>query len=240
MSINDFFQRVFVINLPRRTDRRAVCEAELSTSGIDPARVEWFDGVDRPDNGHAGCTQSHRNLLRRVADGPWQRVLVLEDDFKVLTLQDLVDNGFAAYSPSPVLDTFKSVLVGRGTLANRFEYLSQFLPGAWDMLYLAAGYGEPPISRLNKHVIRCGAMLTTGTYGITREFARVWTDKVDALYGDRHPGPIDSTFSKFAHEHLYYVFQPRLAFQRGILSDITGETNAYLMSGTDPVHERMV
>lgn len=235
MNINQFFQRVFVISLPRRTDRRALCEAELAASGILPSMIEWVDGVDCPEEAHKGCTLSHRNLLRRIAGSRWNRVLILEDDFKVITMNDLIDNKFLP--EYQVYQTFTSVLQGKGNLAERFGYLSKFLPRQWDMVYLAAGYADAPISRYNQHVIRCGKMFTTSSYGITREFARVWTDKVDARFGSLHPGPIDSTLGLFAHEHSYYVFQPRLAYQRDSKSDITGEANAYLMSMTDPVHE---
>jgi hypothetical protein len=243
LNINEFFGRTYVINLKRRTDRRALAEAELAISGIDPARVEFVEAHDCPEHAHYGCTRSHRELLRRVSAGPHERVLVLEDDFKALTLQELIDNGFAAYPNSPVLGAFKSVLEGRGNLAERFDVLSEFLPADFDVIYLAAGYAEPPLARVNAHVIRCGAMLTTSTYGITRDFASVWTDKVDALCdagGVNHPGPIDSTFGLFARDHRYYVFQPRLAYQRAILSDITGWTEIYLCSMTDPIHEGMV
>jgi hypothetical protein len=240
MSINEYFGRVFCINLKRRTDRRELAEQELAVSGIDPSLVEWVAGFDCPEDGHYGCSKSHRDLLRRVADGPWEQVLVLEDDFKVLTLDDLVSNGFAAYSPSPVLETFKSVLNGRGNLNMRFSYLIPFLPETFDVLYLAGGYGEPPISRFNKHVLRVGFMQTTGTYGITRAFARTWTEKIDARFGKGHPGPIDNTFGSLSHDHLYYCFQPRLAYQRATPSDITGECNSYICSQTDAVHENMV
>jgi hypothetical protein len=243
MNINAFFQKVFIVNLPRRTDRRALAEAELAISGIDPALVEWVDGVDIPERAHAGCTSSHRNILRRVADGPWERVLILEDDFKVLTYADLVENGFAAYSPSPVLDSFKSVLDGRGNLAERFDYLSEFVPADADVLYIAAGYAEPPIARVNKHVLRCGAMFTTSTYGITRDFAKTWTRKTDewaARHTEPFGHPIDSIFGAYSHDHNYYVFQPRLAFQRGVRSDITGQNTSYLMSMTDSAHENLL
>jgi GR25 family glycosyltransferase involved in LPS biosynthesis len=239
-TINSYFQRTYIINLRRRADRRAVAFTELAASGIDPFQLEWVEGCDNPENGHAGCSKSHRDLIRRIANGPYERVLVLEDDFKVLTLQDLVENGFAAYSPSPVLDTFKSVLNGKGNLNERFSYLIPFLPESWDVLYLQAGYGEPPISRFNKHVLRVGFMQTTGAYGITRDFAKRWTQIVDERNGDNHPGPIDNLFGSMSHDHLYYCLQPRLAFQRQSPSDITGENNSYICSGTDPIHENML
>lgn len=236
MSINEFFGRVYVINLKRRPDRRSLCFQELAVSGIDLFLIEWVEGFDDPENGNRGCTRSHRDLIRRIATGPHERVLVLEDDFKTITMDDLLNNGFREY-PGKVMETFRSVLDGRGNLNERFTALIPFLPETFSVLYLAAGYGEPPISRYNEHVLRVGFMQTTGTYGITREFAQRWTEIVDERNGDNYPGPIDNLFGSMAHDHLYYCLQPRLAFQRASKSDLNGQEHSYLLSMTDPVAE---
>lgn len=241
-SLESFFDKIFIINLARRHDRWAECVDELAWHNIPLSAVERVEGFDHPTSGHAGCTRSHRELIRRIADGPWNRVLVLEDDFQVVTLDLLRQHGFRP--GSKVRETFCSILCGDGNLSNRFKALSLYLPYEWDVLYLGAGYGEPPISRVNKHVIRCGFMQTTSSYGITKEFAKIWTEKVDAAVGgpepDRHPGPIDNVFGSMAKDHLYYVFQPRLLCQRKSKSDLDGETNSRINSMTDPNHENMV
>lgn len=240
--ITRYFDKIFIINLARRQDRWKECVTELEWNSIPLSAVERFEAFDNPENGHAGCTRSHRMLLRRIAASDWNRVLVLEDDFQVLTLTLLRQYGFTFNSK--VYQTFCTIRYGRGDLNERFGDLLPFAPNLWDVLYLGASYGEPPISRLNPHVIRCGFMQTTGSYGITREFARIWTDKVDASMGsddlDRHPGPIDNVFGSMAHDHLYYVFQPRLICQRVSRSDLDGETNSRILSNTDPNHENMV
>lgn len=239
MTIQDYFSKIYVIHLPRRTDRWELCKAELERCGID--RYEVFEGYDHPTDGHQGCTRSHRMLLRKIADiGAGTRYLILEDDFQEITLGVLAAGGFR--SGSKVWDTF---LTAPGDSVNaRFDYLTPHFPKWWDVLYLGAGYGEPPISRYNQHVVRCGFMQTTSSYGITAEFAAIWTRRVDATMGttnwDRHPGPIDNVFGGMAKDSWFYCLQPRLFFQRASKSDITGETNSYLFSMTDPAHEQMV
>lgn len=241
MTINDYFQRVYLLNLKRRKDRHALAIQELAASGIDSSRVILWEAYDDPESGNRGCSRSHRELLREVADGPHDRVLILEDDFKVLTRDDLIQGGFT-YKPCPVMETFCSVLDGKGNLAERFEYLISFLPPSFDVLYLAAGYAEPPISRLNKHVLRVGRMLTTSTYAITREFARIWTRHIDAQYGTDYQqfSGIDNMIGELSHANQYYCLQPRLAFQRMSKSDLNGQENSYLMSMTDPYHENLL
>jgi hypothetical protein len=120
---------------------------------------------------------------------------------------------------------------------ERFDYLVEFLPTDWDLVYLGAGYGGPPISRANKHVIRCGDMMTTSSYGITRGCARKIFEAVD---GKAPYGPPDSLLSTFSRRFKFYVFQPRLMIQRPGKSDLTNRVDNYLFSMTDPTHEGMV
>lgn len=241
-TIQSFFDKIFLINLRRRKDRLAESVLEFEANGISPFDVERFEAYDHPTSGTHGCTVSHRTLLRKIANGPWGKVLVLEDDFAVLTKSRLAAGGFGGVNP--VWTTFHTVLNGEGTLNQRFDYLAPFIPEKWDVLYLAAGYGEPPISRYNKHVIRCGAMKTTSSYGITREMARFLDERVTASQGsddlETFPGHIDDLISESSHDHLYYVLQPRLLYQRKTFSDIEGKETCQLFSMSDPHHESMV
>ena len=244
MSIETFFDKIFVINLARRTDRWQQCLEEFERFKI--TKFERFEGYPHPTDGHHGCTRAHRELLRKIAAGSWERILVLEDDFHVLTLPDLTENGFIRES-----EVVKTFLSAPGGFHRRFDYMVSLVPSDGDVIYLGGGYGEPPIARVHKHVVRCGFMLTTSSYGITKRFARVWTDGVDAAVRSAameqgvdllevHPGPIDNTFGSFAHAHNYYVFQPRLMIQRPGFSDLTEKPERYLLSMTDPAHEGMV
>lgn len=254
MGLNDYFDKVFVINLARRTDRWEACQEELAKHNIV---AERHLGYDHPWHGNAGCTRAHRELLRKIANGTWERVLVLEDDFHVLTYMDLVGGGFI--DSGPVVKTFVGA-PGRG-LHERFDKMIVYVPSDWDVLYLGGGYGEDPIARVHKHVIRCGGMLTTSSYGITRRFARIWSDLTDIgclqaiaesdgpnIYAAEerdtplgvYPGPIDSVFMRYAHDYHYYVFQPRLMIQGPGRSDLTGREESYLQSMVDCHHENLV
>lgn len=241
-TLEQHFDACYCINLARRKDRWDESIAEISTHfGTRSGWVNRWNGFDHPTHGHSGCTRSHRELLRHIIKEGFKRVLILEDDFAVITLDRLKDKGF---SPGyQVWDTFCQINSGKGTLNERFGALAYHIPDQYDVLYLGAGYGEPPISRLNKYVIRCGFMQTTSSYGITGEFAKVWTDRIDTETGgdlEKHPGPIDNVFGGFAKDHLFYVFQPRLLYQRESMSDITGLSNNYLYSMTDSRHEILV
>jgi Mrp family chromosome partitioning ATPase/capsular polysaccharide biosynthesis protein len=82
------FDRIFIINLPERKDRREAITRELRRQGleVDGRRVCFFaaNRPETPENfpslGARGCYLSHLNVLRRARDEGVQRLLVLEDD----------------------------------------------------------------------------------------------------------------------------------------------------------------
>ena len=83
-----YFDAIYVINLPSRSDRRAQMNEQLRKVGLDPQAppVRFFDAV-RPDDaggfptlGTRGCFLSHLGVMRAAHAAGHQRVLVLEDD----------------------------------------------------------------------------------------------------------------------------------------------------------------
>lgn len=145
--MNVHFDKVFVINLDRRTDRWVKAQEHLESLGITKAeRFPGHDGVvtDGRINGNAGCTASHRALMEIIAYHKWDWTLVLEDDFLPL------------YNDVP----------------TRYEKMIDQVPDNMDLLYLGGHYAEPPISRVSHNVIRCGRMMTTSSYVITHQYAR--------------------------------------------------------------------
>lgn len=82
------FDRICIINLPERVDRRQAVSRELQRQGVavDGARVRFVDAI-RPDGpgefpsiGARGCYLSHLSVLRQARADGVQRLLVLEDD----------------------------------------------------------------------------------------------------------------------------------------------------------------
>lgn len=241
MRLEQFFDAAFVINLNRRQDRIADFWVDWGThSGCSDNFVKRWEAFDNPTNGHAGCTRSHRELLAHIAASDYSQVLIMEDDSSIITQEVLYEAGFRP--GSRVWNTWHDA--PGSNLNERFDFLSEHVPHKWekwDILYIGGGYGEPPISRINKYVLRAGFMQTTSCYGVTREFARKFTGALNSQGGfDWHPGPIDNTIGGFAKENLFYVLQPRLTYQRKSYSDITSESHSYLNSMTDPALENVV
>jgi glycosyl transferase, family 25 len=82
----DRFDRIRIVNLPHRKDRRNEMNRQLAKVGLlgDP-RVEYFAAVSPVHpwiftcNGAHGCFESHRRILIKAMDAG-ESVLILEDD----------------------------------------------------------------------------------------------------------------------------------------------------------------
>ena len=82
------FDRIYVLNLPERADRRREIEVQLRRVGLSlaTAPVRLFRAVRPPDAGSfpslgaRGCFMSHLGMLREAVRDGLGSVLILEDD----------------------------------------------------------------------------------------------------------------------------------------------------------------
>jgi len=74
-SFTSFFQKTVCINLDRRKDRWAECEAEFEKLGFQAERIR---AISHP-HGPTGCSLSHLRVMRLCRH--LKRILVFEDDF---------------------------------------------------------------------------------------------------------------------------------------------------------------
>lgn len=77
MRVNEFFDKVVVINLDRRTDRMERIDTQLKELGIEYERFSAVDGKKLGINPIFAGTMSHVEVLKNNRDS---RILVLEDD----------------------------------------------------------------------------------------------------------------------------------------------------------------
>lgn len=198
-----FGGRLFVINLAKRTDRLAHFNAMASRIGL--TTVQRFEGisglVDHEDrvSGNMGCTASHRALLDMIVAKNWPNAFIFEDDAEVIYHD----------------------------FHERWERFSRELPPTWDMLYLGAGYGEPPLARVSPHVIRAGRLLTTSSYGITLAQAKRMAPFISGV------GPIDSLYGGFHRDCETYLISPRCVVQTPGYSDLQERDSGNSMSMLD-------
>lgn len=184
-----FDGHLFVINLAKRVDRMEHFNAMCARTGLTAVqRFEAVGGivVDGRVSGNAGCTASHRALLDlQIANG-WPRMFVWEDDAEIIYHD----------------------------FHERWDRFERELPSTWHMIYLGAGYAEPPMARVAPHVIRAGRLLTTSSYGITLEMAKRMAPSISGV------GPIDSLYGGFHRDAEVYLMSPRAVVQYPNFSDL--------------------
>jgi GR25 family glycosyltransferase involved in LPS biosynthesis len=180
--LNVFFQKVFVINLARATDRRHRVTETCRAEGLEIEFVEAIDGhrdkisyIANPKHGvfwnagAAALVQTTLQLLQRTLRDPSvEQIVVLEDDIY--------------FTPD-----------AKAILAEALPTLHQSL--SWDLLYLGHGYiGRAPVPlTTHKHLKRMqrGGGLGTYAYCIHRSviphlIAKLTDarDPLDVIYAD--------------------------------------------------------
>lgn len=148
------FERIVIISLAGRTDRRERCAAHLAALNLSD-RVQWFTAVDGRRNppppgwnsggGAWGCHLSHLTVMQEAIRDRLDSVLILEDD--------------AIFSPH----------TGRA--------LSRFLkavPGDWGQIYLGGQHLRRPLTTEHPLVLRGYDVNRTHAYAVSaREIARI-------------------------------------------------------------------
>lgn len=212
MNLTDYFDRIYVINLPARADRRKEMTGELKRIGLsfDCPKVRLFPAV-RPDDagpfpsiGARGCFMSHLGILTEARQNGFERILLLEDDLNFV-------KNFAR--------KIKSVLNG--------------LPEtAWSVFYGGYGFaGEvtlKPVDGLARIAPDIGIRLTHFV-GLQEPALGMAADYFTAMLakqpGDPTGGPmhVDGAYSWFRKDNPELVTIgacPELGYQRPSRSDI--------------------
>ena len=140
--INQVFDKVFLINLDRRTDRLAKCDDWFMKNGVEYERLSACDG-NAMQNGYdrksseLGCKLSHVKALTIAEAQGYNRILILEDDF------DPVDN-----------------------FMEKFELAWPHVP-EWTQLYFGGNH-QFRLSKVNDFVSSTRGTATTHAYAIDR------------------------------------------------------------------------
>jgi hypothetical protein len=74
MRVNDFFDRVVVINLDRRTDRMDKLDPQLKELGIEYERFSAVDGKELDIKGYVAGTMSHVAVWKKYRG---QKILMM-------------------------------------------------------------------------------------------------------------------------------------------------------------------
>ena len=85
LNMSNNIDKIYFINLNRRSDRRDNIERELNEFGLE---YERFEAIETPGMGIHGCGLSHLAVLKLAKANNYKNVLIMEDDFTFLVSKD--------------------------------------------------------------------------------------------------------------------------------------------------------
>lgn len=213
MQFIDFFDHIYVVNLPERKDRLKQMERELIQMNmpLSSEKVEIFCAI-KPDSagsfpsiGARGCFLSHYNILKQAKECQFNSVLILEDDLAV-----------SKY--------FKE---------NEARLVEQLQQIDWAFVYFGHVL-DPDIKIETKPVVTLKPfsenIKTTHFYGVNGKILGRLVDFLEEVqrrppgHPDGGPMHVDGAFSTFRKQNpdlITVVATPSIGGQRRSASDIT-------------------
>jgi|TARA_R110000823_G_scaffold34720_2_gene96432 GR25 family glycosyltransferase involved in LPS biosynthesis len=205
ITVNQFFDQVYLINLKRRPDKLKVCQqlfAKLNIKYKISEAIDFCDGIpeDYPVKpiegsflrdrapGAWGCYVSHLEIIKDAKKNNYDKILILEDDVAI-------DDNFLSLFSQKVKD----------------------LPQDWKLFYLgASAHTGIPKKKVTDHISQTFESFTTSSYGIHSSIydtileSEKVADKTIDLFLVKD---IQST-------HPCYVVTPTIMWQSAGFSDI--------------------
>lgn len=205
MKINDFFEKIYCINIDRRNDRWESCLEEFKKHDLIVERFSAVDGNSENynlgypyDNELAGAI-SHLNVIKEAKKINLKNVLILEDDVK--------------FSEN-INDLFS-------------EYIKQ-LPEDWDGINFGGNHigGLLPISPNMTKMRRSYALHAYGLHNKSYDYAiQYMENKINNVITNGKSVIRQSVAADFFMADLhsilnFYCFRPHIAWQKEDYSDI--------------------
>lgn len=202
-TLNDYFDKIYCINLDKREDRWNNVKNQFETHNINVQRFSAIDGKTLDFNQHIspgafGCLMSHLKILKDASEKNYNRILITEDDVEFC-------------------DDLNSTF---------FEYEKQ-LPN-WDILYLGANHAlcntyenNPPI-RVTENVYKVEHAYALHAYAVGKSSYQILIDNISKMNE-----PVDVIISRILKNLNAYLFRPHLAWQSSGYSDIMEELVDY-------------
>jgi GR25 family glycosyltransferase involved in LPS biosynthesis len=204
MKLNDYFDKIYCINLDRRTDRWEECQKIFKKLEIEVERFSAVDGklLTLPHgnvyNAELAGSMSHTEIIKMAKEKGYKNILILEDDIEF----------------KPELNTLFE------------EYIKQ-VPTDWDILFFGGNHvGGANI--INTNVQRLFRSYAIHAYGVSKaaydviiHYMESKIEKVKTTPEKLNPSVAADYFMADLHRNLnVYGFRPHLAWQRTGYSDI--------------------
>jgi GR25 family glycosyltransferase involved in LPS biosynthesis len=214
-SLNEFFDKVYYINLARRPDRLAHIQQQLDLNDVIAQRVDAIDGLSskfscvpsvdtdkkqvtlltesKISSFEAGLVATHKLILIDALKNNYSSILILEDD--------------AVFSPS-FTEGFNSVVAD--------------LPSNWDIVYLGA-LGLPALAKRKKY----SSALDTAVYILGCHSIGIRSSMFERLLAiSTFDKPIDVSYAdELQSINAFVSAQPLINQKEGFFSDLKFAVN---------------
>jgi GR25 family glycosyltransferase involved in LPS biosynthesis len=151
MRLNEFFDKIYCINLDERSDRWEQSLKEFEKAGIE--NVERFSAI-KHDLGAIGCRESHLNIIKKAKNEGFKNILIFEDDVLLIeknitqiskTLDDLKNTDWHLFYLGATVDPEISFMVKEtdNLLQTNFAYTTHAYAinnSVYDKILLEAPY----------------------------------------------------------------------------------------------------
>ena len=194
--MTDKIDKIYFINLDKRTDRRELIEEDLKKMNL---AAERFVGIPF-EPGIVGCGKSHLAVMKKAKEQGLNNVLILEDDFTFLFDRTTLDAYLNKFFEDVGDDYDVCMLCCQNLVKKENEspqtYLHRIHKANNASAYLINGKYLDTIIQLYEHAIPL--LESTGEH---------WN------YAN------DQVWAQLQEKDKWYVFNPRLGKQRSGFSD---------------------
>ena len=212
MNVNDFFDKIYCINLPERTDKWKECEDEFNKHNLIVEKYDALKGYKKNTllAGEVGLILTNIEILKDAITNNYNKILILEDD--VIFNDDFNEKFESKISDLP--DDWETLHLGGNHFFDRG--LGKFKSINNDINFIINGntYRE-----LDNDICTTAWSQTTHAVGVhSNIFNELLTS---ALKLERQ---IDNVYCEFQQSdiHKTYAFLPSICLQRPTHSDIQG------------------
>lgn len=217
MLLQEYFDKIYCVNLAERTDRWQDCLEEFKASNLDGViRIEATKGIPeglthysslnldpKSENfikkleGRVGCLISQLEVIKNARKNGFKRILLLEDDVQFVT-----------------------------NVQSKFNDILDQVPLQWGLLYLGGNEKGRP-TKISNNIFKVSNMLMAHAVGIDES---AYDDLVSLMESMELPN--DFCFAHVQKKLPCYAISPFLAWQRAGWSDL--ELKYRLFDFNDP------
>ncbi len=191
-TLNNYFSKIYCINLDRRPDRWEQCMIEFNEINVDVERISAIDGKNFPKSrmgikpGAHGLVLTNIKILEDAISNRYESILIFEDDVKFVADFNRIFN----------------------------EKINN-LPSDWNLLYLGGIHKIKP--KNNEYdIYKTSSTITTHAVGINSNFFQTLLESIKK----NMTSPIDKIQQRLQQNNNAYTFVPSIAMQRASYSDI--------------------